>query len=260
LSDEKPLLSAAIRHLADRQRRALTEHPTAAELTAYHAGELPPEAESRLREHLALCRDCSDLLLDLAGFADLTPPPGVPELTDDEVEQDWQALRARLGEAVKGEPRPAPVVPIRRAVPARSEREFSPWKVLAAASLAAVVGLSAWVALRPSPGGPVVVFDDEEQVRSGGEDRLQHMSSSQPGVFSFYSQGSYASYLGEIVENGKVVWKDEFKADQVPETGKVSFMVPGGSLKPGRYEARLFGIVDSRRVSLGRLSFEVDGP
>ncbi len=139
--DEKPPLDAALRHLAEQQRRSLTSHPTPQELAAYHAGELPPEAESRLLDHLAICRDCSDLLLDLAGFADLKPPQGVPELTDEQVEQDWQALRARMGKE-EPERRPAEVVPIRPAGPAAKLGPSYPVWLPVAASLLAVLGFS----------------------------------------------------------------------------------------------------------------------
>lgn len=280
MSNEKTSLAAALRHLAEQERRTASDHATPGDLTAYHEGTLPPPVEARVREHLAHCKLCSDLLLDLAGFADLAPPPGVPELTDAEVEADWKALRTRMGAGEIEKPRdlqpPGEVVPIRRpsaSPPIKPDREFSPWQVVAAAALAATIGLSTWVAvlkrnegsLAKPKGGQMVVFDDGGQVRGADEGRLPGMSSSQPATFIFHSPDSYPGYQGEIVSGGTVVWQTEFKADEPSSQAdsdlrQISFWVPGGTLKSGRYEARLFGAGAGERELVGRLDFEVDAP
>lgn len=265
--EEKPPFAAALKFLTDQERRLLADHPAPRQLAAYHAGELAPEAEARIREHLALCRDCSDLLLDLAGFKKLTPPPGVPELTDEEVEEDWQAVRARMGEGVAKEPaRVAEVVPIRPApgITVR-DRGVLPWKMAAAALMIVSVSLGLWVmALMRGPrseGGTGVIFDSGEQVR-GAEDQVRKMSSRQTGVFVFNTPESYDSFEGEIRESNEVVWRLAFEADQIsvdPETQirKPTFFVPAGSLRQGSYAAYLFGFVKGRRERIGRIEFEV---
>lgn len=43
------------------------EHPSAERLVAYRAGELTAAEQEAMRDHLALCRECTDILLDLAG-------------------------------------------------------------------------------------------------------------------------------------------------------------------------------------------------
>jgi hypothetical protein len=274
VSNEKTSLTAAIRHLADQERRTPADHATPGELAAYNEGTLPPPIEARVREHLAHCRTCSDLLLDLAGFADLAPPPGVPELTDAQVEEDWQALRARLGEGKEGK-----VVPFRPpaaapAAPVKLSRGYSPWQVVAAAALVAAVGMSAWVvvlkrevalAREQRTGGSMASFDDGGQVRGGDQGRLPAMSSSQAASFIFHSPDSYPSYDGEIVKDGAVVWQTTFDAGQLPrqpesDFQQISFWISGGTLEPGRYEARLFGTGSSGRELIGRLDFEVDAP
>jgi hypothetical protein len=271
VSDEKTPLTAAIRHLAEQERRTPAEHATPGELAAYHEGTLAPEIEARVREHLAHCRTCSDLLLDLAGFADLTPPPGIPELTDAEVERDWQALRARLGKG-REQKEPATVVPFRQpAAPVKPSREFSPWKIAAAVLIA--VGLSAGVMvlrqgasdLKPKASS-IAEFSDGDQMRGSEPGKEQRMASSQPANFAFHTFDSYPKYQGEIVADGTVVWQTAFNAGQTsdqPESAlkEVSFRVPEDSLKPGRYEARLFGIgADGGRELVGSLEFEVDAP
>ncbi len=46
------------------------EHLSPEDICAYHAGEKSPAEEARIQDHLAACRDCTSLLLDLATFAD----------------------------------------------------------------------------------------------------------------------------------------------------------------------------------------------
>jgi hypothetical protein len=272
VSDEKISLTAALRHLTQQERRTASEHATPGELTAYHEGTLPPPIEERVREHLAHCRVCSDLLLDLAGFADLAPPPGVPELTDAEVEEDWQALRVRLGEGVQERER-ATVVPFRPPAPApvRLSREALAWKMAAAAMIVATV-MSAWVftlrkELQSSKEfqSSVVVLDQGEARR--GESILKNLSSHDINIFRFFPSKSYKGYLGEILQDQNVVWKKTFKATHISASAEsgidplsFSFGVPPETLKPGTYVARLYGITEGRRERIGESTFAVDAP
>lgn len=256
MDDEKPPLDAALRHLAEQQRQSLTSHPTPQELAAYHAGELPPEAESRLLDHLAVCRDCSDLLLDLAGFADLKPPAGVPELTDEQVEEDWQELRKRMGE---GEPerKPAEVVPIRPAGPAaKPERTYPVW-LPAAASLLAVLGFSFGLYQSVQVGKlsrprvvPVISSEDVER----GETSEIAISARDGGVIYLDSDPDeiYPAYEAELVRDGEVLARVPVGAiahESVP------LLVPG-PLKPGTYEVRLFGVSGDQRKPSTTYPFE----
>jgi len=266
--EEKPPFAAALRFLTDRERRLLADHPAPLELAAYHAGEMSPEAEARLREHLALCRDCSDLLLDLAGVKKLTPPPGVPELTDEEVEEDWQAVRAKLGEGTTKEPaKVAEVVPIRPAAlrPVDLEGKLLFWKRLAAAAIISMAGLSFWLLAsgqpRESRDPQPSVFDQAAQTR-GTSDSSNRMSILQDGEFRFYSREPYVWYKGEISEQGEVVWDTDTTSvapmASDPELISIVYAVPGGSLKPGKYVARLYGVKEGTWDRIGTLDFEVE--
>jgi hypothetical protein len=107
-----------------------TEHPSARELTAYHHGELPPEDTERIRDHLALCRHCADLVLDFASFGEpeaeaVEGGEGLPAV--------WESLRSRLGDE---KPSPATVIPFPRRAPPRLPRST----LIAASLLAAVFG------------------------------------------------------------------------------------------------------------------------
>jgi hypothetical protein len=269
--EKKPPLDAALRHLAEQQRRSLTSHPTPQELAAYHGGELPPEAETRMLDHLAICRDCSDLLLDLAGFADLKPPQGVPELTDQQVEQDWQALRARMraGEGGKEEERrTAEVVPIRRAGPAaKPARWSSPWLPVAA-SLLAVIGLSFGLyqsqrvgALErrvdelSQPSSPDSIFLDSTIQRSGGEQEEKAISSRAGTLLTFYSEADdYAAYEA-VIDNRLTI-----KAAPREEDQGILLLIPPGSLQPGPHTVVLYGVDGDLRNEVARYPIRVDVP
>ena len=260
--DEKPPLDAALRHLAEQQRRSLTSHPPPQELAAYHAGELPPEAEARILDHLAVCRECSDLLLDLSGFADLKPPAGVPELTDAQVEQDWQALRAKMrtGEGGKEEERrPAAVVPIRPAGPApRPERTYSPFLPVAA-SLLAVIGLSFGIyqkiqvekLLQPSV-SQVVYFNT---TRSDSEESRQ-LASGVRGELVVPVVDGFSSYRVEIRDENDKVHLSLGHKSAGPIDG-ISIDLPPGYLRSGDYKIYLYGIGKGRDEEIADYDFEV---
>jgi hypothetical protein len=250
LSDEKPPLTEAIRHLAEQERRSLKDHPSPATLAAYHAGELTPEEEAELREHLALCRHCSDLLLDLAGFADLAPPPGLPELTDAEVEEDWQALQARMGE------KPADVVvPFRPAARVEPKSPYQPPRWFAiAASLLAVAGFSFGFYERGRL-QEAKLPDLADNVVSLSTDRGPSgnaISSQRGGILIFDTADTFDQYEADILVG---------KSKVISLQGKQPYLhVPGGALKPGEYQIRLFGILNGNRELAGEFPLQVNAP
>lgn len=257
--DEKPPLDAALRHLAEQQRRSLTSHPTPQELAAYHAGELPPEAEARILDHLAICRECSDLLLDLSGFADLKPPEGVPELTDEQVEQDWQALRSRMrvGEGgTEEEGRVAAVVPIRSVGPA-PKQERSYWLPIAA-SLLAVLGFSfglyqsVQVAELSRPRVMREIFPAE--LERGPS--LPSISARDGGVIHLEPgpEQDYPSYEADIVRGEEVLARIPIG----PIDGSAPVIIP--VLEPGDYHIRLFGLEGGKRKLSSDFPFVAHDP
>lgn len=68
-------------------------HPAAEDLTAYHAGELTGDQAEEIQEHLAVCRQCSRLLLDLPAF--LEPMATTASAASPEAAA-WQRFRTRL--------------------------------------------------------------------------------------------------------------------------------------------------------------------
>ncbi|MEA2599165.1 MAG: hypothetical protein QOF89_157 [Acidobacteriota bacterium] len=68
------------------------DHPSIEVLDAYHQGNLEGEEAAQVQHHLIFCRECRDLLLDLARFlADNEKPSRLwtAELTS--AWEEWQA-------------------------------------------------------------------------------------------------------------------------------------------------------------------------
>jgi hypothetical protein len=120
-------LDALVCAAASRRRGGLI-HPEPDELVAYCKGFLSSAEEERIQEHLALCRDCAQLVLDLR--AALAPAPADGESATPALERQWDRLQDRLG---RGRP---------RLVAAGNPSIRMAW--LLAASLLVGVGLVAW--------------------------------------------------------------------------------------------------------------------
>lgn len=102
---------------------AAGSHPDLDRWLAYHSGATSDDSVD-LQDHLASCRDCTALVLDLEAFADPAAAAGsLPAVSDFDKATAWRALRPRLAPARKW------VVPA----------------TLAASFLAAAIGLSGWL-------------------------------------------------------------------------------------------------------------------
>jgi hypothetical protein len=88
----------ALRARADAARRGLSHHPPVAALIAYHRGRSSLREAEDLRDHLTLCPECRELLLDLVHFGE-TGETQAATPADEEVEVAWRAMRTRLGGA-----------------------------------------------------------------------------------------------------------------------------------------------------------------
>lgn len=197
-SPDEGSFSEAVRDLADEKRRKLGEHPTAEVLVALHEGRLSAAEAESLRDHLALCPECRELLRDLGAFG-AEPPAGSPRLEDVDVEAAWQGLRSRLGGGEDATSEEAPSQSERRGASrplAREERtpgriaELEPrrkasgWGVdrnrlaLAASLLLAVAGF-AWGGYnwrqmldqaKPKANVPLIDLFPEQDLTRGSED------------------------------------------------------------------------------------------
>lgn len=145
-SDWRSGLAAVV----ELRRRDLGPHPGPDELVAYHAGELGERHAARLQDHLVLCPECAQLLLDLAAF-------------------EADAARAPGGTAV-------PIAPHRAARPRR-------WAMAAAAAAAAVALVAVWP--RPAP-----LPDYAPPVLTGAASRIRAADAATAGEVPLFVAGS----------------------------------------------------------------------
>lgn len=173
---DKDRFDESLQSLAAR-RRAAEGHPSPDILVAYRAGDLTAEQDERIKDHLAICRECSQLVLDLAEFEEFEPSRETIAPVDVQAEEAWQRLRPKL--AAEGglagarpvEPQehveetdPAPVLRSRPPVPFW-RRPALPWALAAVLALC-VVGL----AQRPEVPPQQAEFLDLEALRAVEED------------------------------------------------------------------------------------------
>ncbi len=258
--DAKPPLGPTLRALADKARRGLDDHPTPEELVAYRAGELTPPDDERIQDHLALCPDCSQLLLDLKEFEN-----GKPEeagLSDAQVEAAWRRLRPRLEE--------------RKILTSR--RWFAAPQFaygLAAALLVCTVGLSVWVvALRRTieeinqPQVNVAYADlyaPDEVRRSAGPQDAENVVP--PGGLSFVLMvhawnapafSEYEAVFRRTGDGGKpVLVKPGLTRN---EEGILSMELSRQHFSPGSYQLELYGGSGPQRSLVDTYDFEVAPP
>ncbi len=131
-------IEEAVGELGVALRDGVSRHPSARQLAAYHREELPPEETEALRDHLALCPECSELLLDLAGFGELAASTEA---------QHWEerkpAVWGSLRSALAAEPARLP----RRVAPRRVVSRRRWLSLAAAAALVLAVGTAVWQTL-----------------------------------------------------------------------------------------------------------------
>jgi len=149
MKDESDGLAGSLGELASeaRRRQGPDAHPSPETLTTYHAGELTSAAAEEVREHLAVCRHCARLLLDLPAF--LEAPARDRESLDVEADASWRAIQARL---------PGPPERAGRRREARraawgaapgAPRQAWPWLAVAATLAgAAVIAVPLWIVAR----------------------------------------------------------------------------------------------------------------
>jgi len=226
-------------------------HPGADELALYHAGELAPEDEERVRGHLLACAECAELLLDFAalrddpGFGKQRPAPAA------ELDAVWQAVRAQASPALLSAAPPPRRERPRRSGPRLSDR--SRWvQALAAALLVGVVGLSVWVAAlrqtvselsRPQLNAPVQDLQPGP-ARGSGENRTALKLPADIRVFTLVlnpaSPRDFPAYAVTIERaDGGRVWSGA--GLQKNDFGSFSLAVPRSLVPDGAYTIRLEG-------------------
>ena len=251
--------------MSEELRNALSElalpdaHPDPERLAAYHssqAGELSPEEEGRIQDHLALCRECAALLLDLDGLAD----PGFGAGADPTAKETvWQNLREEIAP-------PAQVVPLRAACP------------LVPALAPGARGVPADRHPRPLPLGGLAAPDRRgafepprrtlrcwtstpARPAARGARRPSSPFLRTSGFFTVIlnpaGQRRYERYRVEIVRvGGEEVWSSQ--GIEPSPFGSFSLTLPRRAVGPGDYRVRLFGRSGETEELIDDYAFRVE--
>lgn len=269
---DKPSFEESLRELAAR-RLAAEGHPTPEDLAAYRAGELATQQHERIKDHLAICEDCSRLFLDLAEFERFEPAQSISP-ADAGAEASWQRLRDRLKEdgleADKLEDtradEPARVLaphPSRRRVPLW-QRPAIPWALAAGLALC-VVGLGLRVgslgrqvdrASEPQPARIVSLVAEGEGTR--GENESPSIRSGESIVVDLVLPMDLTA--GGPYEVKALPAAGEAKAWTLgplwAENKALSFTLPR-AIEPGDYVFQVFGIDGEKRTLVDSYRFTI---
>jgi len=237
--------------LIEESRRTLGDPPSAEELLAYHRGELSGKDAERIREHLAHDPETLDRLLDLAAY---TGSPGDPDhLSDEELDEDWQAISSRLRL-----PRRSKVV--RRPSPA-------PWQwverglAIAAVFAVAVLGLRVWTLSQrvgelsrqlTEPRVNEARYELLPDGRRGGPAvepsiRISLVEGGAHLTLALFDRREYEGYRLEIgaagsPDDAEPLWSTRNLIRRADNAFELS--LSAAFLPPGEYVFRLFGVSD----------------
>ncbi|HEX7186276.1 MAG TPA: hypothetical protein VF756_30920, partial [Thermoanaerobaculia bacterium] len=227
----------------------------------------------RIKDHLALCTECGQLLLDLVRFEEFEPAEEPAALAGAEVEAAWQRLRPRLE---RGEPAAPPVaVPERFRQTEKSDPAYATvnWQrrlrsvyALAAALFFVAVGLAVWGVSQkrqveqmaaPRLGKIAHHSLDEDQNRGGEvEEDLRFSQRDQIAIsLDAPPTADYREYEAEVLDAA-----GRSRSEVRTPEGRVDLHFAGSFFEPGIYTIRLYGIEDGRRVPLGEIGFEILPP
>jgi hypothetical protein len=252
-------------------------HPSPERLTAYQARELAPAEAEEIREHLAVCRECTEAVLALPRFYELMEssrlpaPPGSEGIpTQAETEASWRAMRARLGTLT---PVPSPTrTPPARERGATSRRVMTSPSVtyaLAAGLAACLIGFPLWIALHR--GSPLALsVPGAEVFRSEAGGRLITLSASGETtvlVLPLPDRPPFPSYRIEIRSSGgdlRLSTDATLTAVAQPSPAQtprlLTIAVPPRVLATGDYRLRILGLLDGRGEVLAEHPLRVSGP
>ncbi len=242
MSEETMAFNQALKDAAEAARFGLLVHPETEKLIAYQERRLGGGEAAEIREHLALCSECAQLVLDLNAFPDVPLRVESLALSAEEEEEDRELLLRRLAE-----PKPEPV-PLRRPT-----RRWQPPGWLLAASLAvAAVGLGMWLAGAPSPlvgpGGEVEagtlldLYPVTPGTRGGAVDEAPPIPQDDTPLVLLLNTadlGDFPAYQVEIRSADRLALRRD--GLQPGPKGTFTLVVPRSRLPAGGYEILLFG-------------------
>lgn len=269
LDDE---IAVAIRAFAGQKSRDRTPHPLPEDLLAYQERQLSLKESEEIREHLALCDQCSDLVLDLAHFPEIEPAGSASKVSEDAgFARRWEAIRTRLKDegALSAAPRGKRGKSLRRVF-----FPLPPVSGVLAAGLAAVsLGLAFWtfslhqrLSELSRPAARVAVSSLVPRETAAVRDRERAERTAVPAwadrillILNLFGPRAYSAYEVEIfdaVERGKKVWSSR-EVHRAPD-GSFALEVPRGFLPAGAYRIELSGLEGSRRDPLAAYNLLLD--
>lgn len=220
-------------------------HPDPEQLVSYHHDLLEEAEAEKIQDHLARCRACSDLYLELARFGSDDEEEDVEGL---DVEADWRALEQRI--SVASEVDREDSLPFSGTEESRRRREPSrPFSFAMAAGWLLALGLGGYVGwlrvevaeLRAPQANVSIVhlypedmargFRDEGVVRGDAERFVVILTPP-----SFPSEAEHRVDVSS--SDGRRVWSGT--GLRRTEAGSFHLELPKNLFPPGRYRFQLF--------------------
>ncbi len=232
MSDETSDLDEMLGFLGEEGRdlRDPEEHPSPEVLTAYQANELSQEEDERIQSHLAQCRHCTEMLLELEEFLRPDDVEAAPA-ADFEMAADWRKLRSRM----RG-------------------RKRRVMYAMAAVLLLAVAGLSIY-ALSREPEKRFKTLEARGSTR-GPAEAIAVVELPVTLVLKSSAESSYPEYRAELLDDhGRLL--RELPHLQGSQSFEVEIPLGRGNLKPGKYRVRLLGVTDRGADPAGEYVFKV---
>jgi len=247
-------LEADLRRVAAARSRALEGHPTPQNLVDYQLGVLPAESVELVQEHLSLCPECAQVVLDLTAFTSAHASEHALPAAD--LERDWQVVERRLRAEAARADAPPPIS--RRLI----------WAL--AASLALSLGLAVWTfTLRGAlsearqPRADIARLDLAPAVpgarRNADAPTPIHLRPAQGRLLLLLNLGdlrTFPRYRLELLDaTGHVLWADS--SVHRNDDGTFLLEIPTRMLRSEAYRVRLYGGRDIATIPLAAYSFEV---
>ena len=208
-------------------------------MTAYHAGELTPEEDIRLQDHLLVCKHCTELLLDLEEFL---RPVESAATADFQAAASWRKLKEEL-------PTSGPREQVQHAATTEYRLVKQGW-VLAALLGTIVIGQLFYQIHLNRELGRFQAFPEqtldliEKRGVPEGEPEIVHL----PVSLSFQAGEEHARYKVDFLKENGLRYSADLALSQ-PATG---FSVPlTRQLSSGVYEVHVYGWKNGRADAIG---------
>jgi hypothetical protein len=257
------VLTQGVRRMAAEARERLEKHPSPDQLVAYEAAELSETEASEVREHLAVCHECSRAVLDLASFPKIEPRPGVELLSSEEEETQWRRVLDRIAQEESE-------VGTRDGSGASSHKRWRPLQLLAAMLAVASLALGFWVVRlerqRAIEEGPTAnVYVAELSPLGASVPRGEQIHRAPAGMRSVLlllsvadlrTFDDYRLTVRRDGPEGELAWEKDGLV-RGPQGG-FSINVPRDSLPAGRYRLILEGVSGEASETLAQYDLRIE--